>query len=160
GSLDWMNTGYMLNLSSNPGTETIAGVNQDLSTFGLLNTVPGTPRALAINNQPSPTVTAGVMFSQQPDILAYDQFGVQCYLDYSTMVTATRLAGSGALQGTTTQQAQGGDAVFTDLSHNVAGTITIGFSAPGIPSVTSGPIVVSPGTASRLAFTTQPGSAA
>src|ERR1051326_3637009 len=146
GSLDWMNTGYILNLSSNPGTETIAGVNQDLSTFGLLNTIPGTPRAMAINNQPSPTATAGVIFSQQPDILTFDQFGVQCYLDYSTMVSATRLAGSGTPQGTTPQQAQGGDAIFTDLSHNVATTISILFTAPGMTSVTSAPIVISPGT--------------
>src|SRR5262245_64241362 len=115
---------------------------------------------MAINNQPSSNATAGVIFSQQPDLMSFNQFVGQCYLDYSTMVTATRASGSGILQGTTTQQAQGGDAVFTDLSHNVAGTITITFSAPGKPSVTSDPIVVSPGAASVLAFTTQPGSAA
>src|SRR5207249_3679649 len=136
GSLDWLNTGYILNLSANPGTAVIPGVNQDLSTFGLLNTVPGTPKGMGLNNQPSPTATAGVVFSQQPDVLTYDQFGVQCYQDYSTMVTATRASGSGTLQGTTTQQALGGDAVFADLSHNVANTITITFSASGMASVT------------------------
>src|SRR6266404_3150610 len=67
GSLDYLNTGYILNLSQNPGTAVIAGVGQDLTTFGLLNTIPGTPRALGINIQPSGTATAGVIFAQQPD---------------------------------------------------------------------------------------------
>jgi hypothetical protein len=158
--LDWQNSGYILNLSSNPGTAMIAGVNQDLSTFGLLNTVPGTPRALGINIQPSPTAAAGIIFARQPDLSTYDQFGVWCYVDYSTVVTATRLGGNGTLQGTTTEQALGGEAAFSDLSHNVANTITILFTAPGLTSVTSDPIVVGPGTANKLAFSTQPASAA
>src|SRR5258707_3747845 len=37
GSLDWVNTGYILNLSSNPGSAFIVGINPDLTTFGLLN---------------------------------------------------------------------------------------------------------------------------
>src|SRR5882724_9690971 len=160
GSLDWMNTGYILNLSQNPGTAVIAGVGQDLTTFGLLNTIPGTPRALGINIQPSPTVTAGVVFGQQPDLSTYDQFGIYCYQDYATIVTATRLSGSGTLQGTTTEQTIGGETSFADLSHNIANTITILFTAPGLTSVTSDPIVVGPGQANRLTFTTQPGSAA
>src|SRR6266404_2328693 len=160
GSLDWMNTGYILNLSSNPGTAIIAGVNQDLSTFGLLNTIPGTPRAFAINIQPSPTATAGLIFSQQPDLFTYDQFGIQCYMDYSTIVAASLASGSGALQGTTSEQALGGEATFSDLSINAVGTITILFTAPGLTSVTSDPISVGPGIANKLAFITQPGSAA
>src|SRR6266404_1487960 len=160
GSLDWMNTGYILNLSQDPGTAVIAGVGQDLTTFGLLNTIPGTPRALGINIQPSPTATAGVVFAQQPDLLTYDQFGVWCYQDYATMVTASRLSGSGVLQGTTTEQTIGGETTFTDLSHNIVNTITILFTAPGLTSVTSDSVVVGPGQASRLMFTTQPASAA
>src|SRR6266581_3052907 len=160
GSLDYLNTGYILNLSSNPGTAVIPGVGQDLTTFGLLNTIPGTPRALGINIQPSPTATAGVVFAQQPDLSTYDQFGVYCYQDYATMVTATRLSGSGTLQGTTTEQTIGGETSFADLSHNITNTITISFTAPGLTSVTSDSIVVGPGQANRLTFTTQPGSAA
>src|SRR6266481_381460 len=160
GSLDWMNTGYILNLSANPGTAVIAGVGQDLTTFGLLNTVPGTPRALVINTQPSPTATAGVVFAQQPDLLTYDQFGVWCYQDYATIITASRLSGGGILQGTTTEQAISGEATFTDLSDNLANTITLLFTAPGLTSVTSDPIVVGPGQANSLTFSTQPGSAA
>src|SRR6266404_187351 len=160
GSLDYLNSGYILNLSQNPGTAVIAGVGQDLTTFGLLNTVPGTPHALAINIQPSPAATAGVIFAQQPDLLTYDQFGVWCYQDYATIVTASRLSGSGILQGTTTEQAISGEATFADLSENLANSITLLFTAPGLTSVTSDPIVVGPGQANRLTFSTQPGSAA
>jgi hypothetical protein len=89
----------------------------------------------------------------------YDQFGIWCYQDYATIVTATRLSGSGTLQGTTSEQTIGGEATFTDLSHNVANTITLVFSAPGLTSVTSDPIVVGSAPADRLVFTTQPASA-
>ena len=57
GTLD-PNAGYILNLSANPGTANIAGVYQDASTFGLLYTVPGTPRFLRLISQPSATATA------------------------------------------------------------------------------------------------------
>src|SRR5205085_10386357 len=102
----------------------------------------GTPRALGINIQPSPTSMAGGIFAQQPDLFTYDQFGLECYLDYSTIVTASRAAGSGTLQGTTGEQALGGEATFSDLSLNVIGTNTILFAAPGLTSVISDPIVV------------------
>src|SRR6185436_16792188 len=54
------NAGYILNLSSSAGTATIAGIHPDLTTFGLLNTIPGTPRALGFAAQPSPSAVAGV----------------------------------------------------------------------------------------------------
>ena len=57
------NAGYILNLSANPGTATIAGVGPDLTTFGLLNTDPGAPRALRISSQPSSVAVAGVPFA-------------------------------------------------------------------------------------------------
>jgi hypothetical protein len=53
--------------------------------------------------------------------------------------------------------AVGGDVVFTDLSFNVTGTKTILFTATNLTSVTSDPIVVGAGPASRLVFTQQPG---
>src|ERR1044071_4989372 len=160
GSLDYLNTGYILNLSSNPGTAVIPGVGQDLTTFGLLNTVPGAPKALGMNIQPSSTATAGVIFDQQPDLLTYDQFGIFCYVDYSTMVSVAVASGIGTLQGTTIEQAIGGEATFTELSLNIANTVTLVFSPAGLTSVTSDPIVVGPGQSTKLAFTTQPSSAA
>src|SRR5260370_4217711 len=154
------NAGYILNLSSNPGTELITGVFQDSTTFGLVNTVPGTPKSLQILTQPSATANAGSIFAIQPRVDTFDQFGVQCYNDNSTVVTAARAAGTSTLQGATTQQVLGGDIFYSDLSFNVVSTITIAFTAPGLTSVTSTTIAVGPGIANHLAFITQPGSAA
>src|SRR5258708_3228738 len=158
GTLD-PNAGYILRLSSNPGTEDIAGILDDTTTFGLLNTVPGAPKQLRIVRQPSPSATAGVVFSTQPDIQTFDQFGNQCYLDTATLVTASRQAGAGTLQGATNLSMLGGEASFVDLSENVANSITILFSATGLPGVTSAPVVVAPAAASLLVVTIQPGSA-
>ena len=88
-----------------------------------------------------------------------DQFGNLRNLDNTTVVTAARAAGSGTLQGTLTRTAVFGVASYTNLSMNVAGTITIQFTATNLTSVTSAPIVVDPAPADRLVFTTQPGSA-
>src|SRR6266446_63259 len=153
--------GPILNQSANPGTATIAGIFQDGTEFASLYLNPGNPTALGIYTQPSPTATAGVIFASQPDVDTFDQFGNQCYQDNSTVITASRAAGTGTLQGTTTSDPViGGDFSYFDLSFKVANTITILFTAPGLASVTSSNVVVGAGTASRLAFTTQPGSAA
>src|SRR6266566_4579369 len=160
GSVDNLNGLYIYNLSVNPGTETIAGIYVDFTTFALLYTTPGTPKALGIVTQPSPTATAGVLFNPQPEVDTYDQFGNWCSDDYSTVIQASLGSGTGALQGGTTQSVLGGDVTYTNLSFNVANTNTILFTASGLTSVTSGPIVLGPGRASRLVFTTQPGAAA
>src|SRR5262249_54492672 len=75
------------------------------------------------------------------------------------VVSAARAAGSGTLQGTLTAKALNGVATYTNLSINVAGTITILFTATNLTSVTSTPIVVGPAPADHLVFATQPGSA-
>src|SRR6266446_1533428 len=144
GSLDNLNGLYIYNLTVNPGTETIAGIFWDYTTFGLLYTTEGTPKALSIITQPSPSATAGVIFSPQPEVDTYDQFGNWCSQDYSTVIVATRADGTGTLQGSTTQTALGGDVTYPDLSFNVANTNTIVFSASGLTSVTSDQIVVGP----------------
>ena len=78
------------------------------------------------------------------------KFGNVRDADNSTVVTAARLAGSGTLQGTLARTAVSGVASYTDLSHNVTDTITIQFTATNLISVTSSPIVVGPGPATRL----------
>src|SRR6266478_5690636 len=102
---------------------------------------------------------AGIPFAVQPEVMTFDQFGNQCFQDVTTVVSASRAAGVGALQGTTNFPVIGGECSFTNLSHNVANTITILFTASNLASVTSVPIVVGPATASRLVFTSQPGGA-
>src|SRR5262249_34290291 len=52
-----------------------------------------------------------------------------------------------------------GMVAFTNLSHNVATTMTIDFSAPSLVSATSSNVVVSPAPAASLAFVQQPSDA-
>jgi hypothetical protein len=116
----------------------------------------GAPNRLVIQTQPSSTATAGESFAQQPVIRVEDAYGNLVTTDNSRVITATRSAGTGALQGTVTATTVNGIVTFTDLSHNVATTITINFTASGLTSATSGSIVVSPAIASQLTFLTQP----
>jgi hypothetical protein len=114
---------------------------------------------LTIQQQPSPSAVAGVAFAQQPIVRIEDSFGNLIKENNSSVITAVRNAGTGTLQGTVARTVSGGVATFTDLSHNVASTISITFSTGSLTSATSDPIVVGPGAADRLVFTAQPGSA-
>jgi len=150
---------YIRRVWGSGDTAVIAGIEYDWTTFGLVNEVAGTARALAMQTQPGATAAAGAPFSPQPAVGLVDQFGNLVNLDNTTVVNAVRAGGSGTLQGTLTTNAVWGVASFTDLSMNVAGTITLQFSATGLTSATSDPIVVGPAPADHLVFATQPGSA-
>src|SRR5439155_20882272 len=102
------------------GTATMAGVSTN-SDLGDLMEVPGALSQLVINPQPSSTATAGVVFAQQPVLTLKDQFGntrnaANGLSDNSTVVTATRSAGLGTLQGTTNMTAVDGIVTYTNRS--------------------------------------------
>ena len=59
---------YIRNVFDNPGTAVIAGIEQDFTTFGLLNELAGAARALAMQTQPGASATAGALFSPQPAV--------------------------------------------------------------------------------------------
>src|ERR1041384_3820843 len=117
---------------------------------------PGQPAAWCCQPRPSATATAGVAFAQQPSLRVLDQFGNLRSSDNATAVTASRSAGSGVLQGTTTQTAINGLVTFTNLSHPVATNITIAFTSGSLSGTTSSSIAVSAAPASRLTIQTQP----
>src|SRR5439155_17703565 len=106
--------------------------------------------------QPSSIATAGVLFAQQPVIRIEDAAGHLLTADNSTVVTATRSAGSGTLQGTLTATASNGLATFTNLAHNISTNITISFTSRSLTNTTSTAIAVSPAAASQSASNTQP----
>src|SRR5262249_31776746 len=141
------------------GTSTMAGVVNGTTNFGTLTEVTGAASKLTIQQQPSLAVTAGVAFGQQPIIRIEDQYGNLRSTD-TLSITATRAAGSGTLQGTTTISAIGGVATFSSLSHNVATTLTIQFTSGALASATSDNILVSPASASRLGIQTQSSASA
>jgi hypothetical protein len=87
------------------GTAMIVGMSTN-SNLGTLREVSGAANKLIIQTQPSATAIAGVSFAQQPVLQVQDQFGNLRNLasgnaDNATVVTASRSAGSGTLQGTT-----------------------------------------------------------
>jgi len=151
--------GYIRRRSANPGTATIAGIIPDVTNFGLLNTIAGVARALAMHTQPSIAAVAGVPFDIQPEVKVVDQFGNIRQLDTTTVAVAARAAGTGNLQGTLTQTAVAGIVTYTDLWHPVNGVITIQFTATNLASARSDPIVIGPASADRLVFTTEPAAA-
>src|SRR5207247_5561373 len=61
---------------------------------------PAAASRLTIATQPSATATAGAAFAQQPAVRIEDAFGNLISSDNSTVVTATRSAGTATLQGT------------------------------------------------------------
>src|SRR6266480_3519582 len=133
----------------------------DPETSSSVAVIPAPANRLTIKTQPSALATAGVPFAQQPVIRVEDQFGNLRGADNSTLVTASRNAGSGSgiLQGTVTIAAVNGVAAFANLAHNVAGSISIDFNSGGLTGATSGGISINPASATRLAFSTQPGAA-
>lgn len=134
---------------------TSAGLDSAVSASFVISHAAAT--RLGIQTQPSATATAGVVFAQQPVVRIEDQFGNLVTADNSTVVTAARSAGSGTLQGTVTRTASGGLVTFTDLRHNVAGTISIQFtSSPVLTPVTSSNIVVSAAAPKKVVFVQQP----
>jgi hypothetical protein len=147
----------LITLGSQTVTATdITDGTKTANTSPAINVIIGTANKLTIQTQPSSSATAGVDFAQQPIIRVEDAAGNLVTTDNGRVITATRSAGTGALQGTVTATTVNGIATFANLSHDVATTITLSFTASGLTSATSGNIVVGPDTAAQLAFTTQP----
>src|SRR5207253_4594738 len=111
---------------------------------------PGTASKLTIQTQPSPSATAGVAFAQQPVVRVEDSAGNLMSTDNGRVITVARSAGAGTLQGTLTATTVNGVATFANLSHTVANTINLNFTATGLTSATSGNIVVSPAAFAKL----------
>ncbi len=110
---------------------------------------------LVIETQPFAAATAGHPLGQ-PVVYEEDAFGNLITGDNTTLVTATIAGGAGTLQGTTTVTVLGGVAVFSGLSDDTAGTISLVFSTATSVSSASTPIVVAPAAPSVLVIGTQP----
>src|SRR5207247_3174992 len=110
----------------------------------------GATSKLTILTQPSYTATAGVTFATQPVIRVEDAVGNLITTDNGRVITATRSAGTGTLQGTVTATTVNGIETFPNLSHNLATTISLNFTATGLTAATSGNIAVSPAAFAKL----------
>ncbi len=114
---------------------------------------------VTVVTQPSATATAGINFSQQPIVQVQDAYGNLVKTDTST-VSAVIDQGSGNLFGTQSFKAVGGVATFTNLSYQIAETITIDFTDGGLDIDTSTGTTVGAAAASQLVIQTQPSATA
>ena len=154
--LSWQNlrvrpsagTPLALGILARAGTASVMGLSTN-ANLGTLREVAGAAKSLAIQTQPSATVTVDMAFAQQPIIQVVDRFGnlrnsANGNSDNSTLVSASSAAGAGTMQGTASITAVNGVIAYTNLSLNVATNTTISFSASGLTGVTSSVITVSP----------------
>ncbi|WP_265594045.1 hypothetical protein [Haloferula sp. BvORR071] len=134
---------------------TVAGNYNVVASFGTLTknlpmtNVPGAPTSLAMALQPPASVPAGQAFSPAPALSVKDTYGNICTNNSSLQVTASRSGGAGTLKGTLTATASAGAVVFSDLKHETAGTMTVGFVAGGM-NMTSSNVAITPGAASTV----------
>jgi hypothetical protein len=114
---------------------------------------PGMAGRLQITVQPAETARSGEPLARQPAIQVVDQSGNP--ISQSGMaITATISSGpAGTLQGGTATTNGSGRATFGGLTiSGLAGTYTLSFSSPTLAGVTSTPIALSAGDASRIAL--------
>ena len=117
---------------------------------------PAAAYQLVIHTQPSATATAGQTFSTQPVIYEEDDFGNVETADSTTVVTASLASGAGPLKGMSAATVAHGVASFSNLSSDTAETLSLKLTSPGLTSLTSNSIVISPAAAYQLVIHTEP----
>ena len=144
-----------------PGPYTLVASSAGTSsiTSSGFSVTPGAPVKLAITTQPSTAAQSGIAFAQQPSVQLLDMFDNPVPQSGVT-VSTTVASGSGAVNGTSSVATNAsGVAVFTNLRLNgTVGNFTVSFNSTGLSAATSNTIVLSPGTAAVVGFSTQPSS--
>ena len=130
------------------------------SSSGTVTVTPGVAARLVVQIQPSQTATAGDAFLTQPVIYEEDAFGNILTGDNSTVVTAYLGSGAGPLSGSVAATLKAGVATFSNLAADTVGSITLQFTAAGVTSIPTVPIVISPAAASKFVIRTQPSAGA
>jgi hypothetical protein len=105
--------------------------------------------------------TGGAAFATQPVVAVQDAGGNTVTTDTSSVVlTITTPAGATlGCTGSTTKVAVAGVATFAGCSIDLAGSYTLTASDAALATAVSSSLTITVGTASKLAFTTQPSSA-
>ena len=149
-SIDRVGTGYTL---------TAAATGLTGATSAAFNVTVGGATKLAFTTQPS-NVVAGAAIAPAVVVTVQDASGntVTGATNSITVAIGTN-PGGGTLSGTVTVAAVAGVASFSTLNINKTGTgYTLTAAATGLTGATSSAFNVTPGTATKLAFTTQPPS--
>ena len=143
--------GNILRTSGNPGTAVIAGITNNVTSFGSLSQVVGAAKTLVVAGFPSPT-TAGV--TNTFTVTAKDQFS-NIATGYVGTVHFTSSDGQAVLPGNT--GLTNGTGAFS-AALKIAGTQSITATDTITSSITGTQpnIVVNAAVATKLVFTTQP----
>jgi hypothetical protein len=153
-SIEQADVGYQLQATS-------ASVSSSLSSS--FDITPGQATALSFTAQPNDT-DAGLPIGPVVEVTALDAFGnTDTGFTGAVTVAIANNAGSppGTLSGTLTQAALAGVATFTDLSIDMVGSgYTLSADASGLTGATSAAFDILVGTATQLAFTQDPTTAA
>ena len=143
-----------------PGTYTFTATNGSLTpaVSNSFTITVGPATKLVYTTLPSSTATSGVALATQPALVLQDAGGNVVTADSSTVVTLALVTPNGAILSCDTNPvtASSGVVAFAGCKIDKAGTYTVRASALNIATATSGNVVVSASSATRLAFTTQP----
>jgi uncharacterized repeat protein (TIGR03803 family) len=122
------------------------------------NITPGAASQLVIVQQPT-SGTVGTAMTPNLVVNVEDNFGDVIAGDFSNVSLAILSGPSGAvLSGTTTQAASAGVATFSGLGLNKVGGYTIQVTDGKLAAATTQTISINASAASKLVFTTEPGS--
>ena len=156
-------TGVRHTLGAVAGAQTAVATSAGLSgspiTFAATAAV-GSAGKLFINRQPSSTAASGAVFAQQPRIQIQDANGNNVAAA-GRAISAELIGPPGAtLNGAATVSTNAsGLATFANLSIvGPAGSYTLNFTGTDLTGVTSTPITLTAGAASKLVFSAQPSS--
>jgi len=164
------------------GTTTVAAVN-GVATFGNLSvdkvgtyTLTATDGLLTQDVSAAFNITPGVasklVFTAQPPATAQTNSGFGAAVSVedaagnvvtsntSNVTVALTTAGGATLNGTKTVAAVNGVATFANLSIDTIGTYTLTATDSTLTAAVSSSILVTPGSATKLAFTVQPPASA
>src|SRR5881409_1907841 len=149
-SLDKSGTGYTL-------TATASGLSA--ATSAPFDITPGAATHLVFTVQPANT-TAGATLTPAVQVAAQDAAGntVPSFTGSVTLALGGTNPAGGVLAGTTTVAAVNGAASFATLSVDKSGDYWLAARATGLSGGTSSDFSVSPGAATHLTFTVQPGT--
>jgi hypothetical protein len=147
-SIDKTGNGYTLAATSSGLTGAISGS---------FNVTPAAAAKLVFSGQPT-NVTAAASITPAVAVTVQDAQGNTVTSSSASITVAIGTnPGGGTLSGTLTLAASSGIATFSNLSINKAGNgYTLTAASSGLTGATSSAFNVSPGPASKLAFTAQP----
>ena len=135
------------------GTATITATSGTVSASIVVTVSVGPAAALGVRTQPLGT-TVGTPLSTQPVVEIRDGAG-NLVPTATTAVTVAIASGGGLITGTTTINAAGGVATFTNLAVlGTAGTRALAFSATGLARVTTSDFARSPSATPLLVIDT------